>query len=149
MQQFSQAAVNSMGENNPGFGNFMNSFMPNNSGNSGQQSNMGQSQTMGPPPNMGPPPPAVNTQSQKTQRYAPPSNRPDLTASKTQAGISIQEKFSSLDADTQIRTPAPPKRAEMKGPGDISQLLSGLKTKQVNIPASNMSNEKDPSNAAK
>ena len=33
----------------------------------------------------------------------------------------------------------------MKGPGDISQLLSGLKTKQVNIPASNMANEKDPS----
>ena len=33
----------------------------------------------------------------------------------------------------------------MKGPGDISQLLSGLKTKQVNIPASNMASEKDPS----
>ena len=51
-----------------------------------------------PPPNMGPPPPAVNTQANRTQRYAPPANRPDLTASRTQAGISIQEKFTPLDA---------------------------------------------------
>lgn len=133
MQQFTQAAVSSMGESSPGLGNFMNSFMP------------GSASGPAPPPNMGPPPPAVNTQANKTQRYAPPANRPDLTASRTQAGISIEEKFTSLDADTQIKTPAPAKRPEMKGPGDISQLLSGLKTKQVNIPASNMSNEKDPS----
>ena len=111
----------------------MNSFMPGSAGGAA------------PPPNMGPPPAAVNTQANKTQRYAPPVNRPDLTASKTQAGISIEERFSSLDDDIQIRTPAPPKRPEMKGPSDISQLLSGLKTKQVNIPASNMANEKDPS----
>ena len=133
MQQFTQAAVSSMGESSPGLGNFMNSFMPGSAGGPA------------PPPNMGPPPPAVNTQANKTQRYAPPANRPDLTASRTQAGISIEEKFTSLDADTQIKTPAPAKRPEMKGPGDISQLLSGLKTKQVNIPASNMANEKDPS----
>jgi hypothetical protein len=133
MQQFTQAAVSSMGESSPGLGNFMNSFMP------------GSASGPAPPPNMGPPPPAVNTQANKTQRYAPPANRPDLTASRTQAGISIEEKFTSLDADTQIKTPAPAKRPEMKGPGDISQLLSGLKTKQVNIPASNMANEKDPS----
>ena len=132
MQQFTQAAVNSMGESNPGFGNFMNSFMPGSAG------------ATAPPPNMGPPPPAVNTQAQKTQRYVPPTNRPDLTASKTQAGISIEEKFSPFNTNQQIRTPAP-KRQEMKGPSDISQLLSGLKTKQVNIPASNMANEKDPS----
>jgi hypothetical protein len=133
MQQFTQAAVSSMGESSPGLGNFMNSFMPGSAGGPA------------PPPNMGPPPPAVNTQANKTQRYAPPANRPDLTASRTQPGISIEEKFTSLDADTQIKTPAPAKRPEMKGPGDISQLLSGLKTKQVNIPASNMANEKDPS----
>lgn len=133
MQQFTQAAVSSMGESSPGLGNFMNSFMP------------GSASGPAPPPNMGPPPPAVNTQANKTQRYAPPANRPDLTASRRQAGISIEDKFTSLDADTQIKTPAPAKRPEMKGPGDISQLLSGLKTKQVNIPASNMANEKDPS----
>lgn len=133
MQQFSQAAVNSMGESNPGFGNFMNGFIPDNAG------------RPPPPPNMGPPPSAVNTQTNKTQRYGLPANRPDLTASKIQAGISIQEKFTTLNTDTHIKTPAPPKRPEMKGPGDISNLLSGLKTKQVNIPASNIANERDPS----
>jgi hypothetical protein len=133
MQQFTQAAVNSMGESSPGFGNFMNSFMPDNAG------------RPPPTPNMGPPPPAVNTQAVKTQRYAPPTNRPDLTASKIQAGISIEEKFAPLEDITPIRTPVPPKRQEMKGPGDISQLLSGLKTKQVNVAASNIANEKDPS----
>jgi len=129
MQQFTSAAVNSMGENNPGFGNFMNNFVPGNNA--------------PPPPNMGPPPSAVNTQTAKSQRYAPPPNRPDLTASRTQAGISIEEKFSPLDNQQHIKTPAP-SRPEMKGPGDISQLLSGLKTKQVNIPAA-PSKEKDPS----
>ena len=44
MQQFTQAAVNTMGESNPGFGNFMNSFMPGSAGGAA------------PPPNMGPPP---------------------------------------------------------------------------------------------
>jgi hypothetical protein len=131
MQQFSQAAVNSMGESNPGFGNFMNNFTP------------GNSAPPPPPPNMGPPPSAINTQTMKSQRYAPPPNRPDLTASRTQAGISIEEKFSPLDNPQHIKTPAPA-RPEMKGPGDISQLLSGLKTKQVNIPAAT-SKEKDPS----
>ena len=143
MQQFTQAAANSMGESNPGFGNFMNSFMPGSSGNPP------------PVPNMGPPPPSVNTQANKSQRYAPPTNRPDLTASRTQEGISIQEKFAPLEQARQsINTPGtelPPqsKRPEMKGPGDISQLLSGLKTKQVNIPSSssnvNLTAEKNPS----
>ena len=61
MQQFTQAAVNSMGDTNPGFGNFMNNFMPGSNG------------TPAPPPNMGAPPPSVNTQANKTQRYAPPT----------------------------------------------------------------------------
>ena len=125
MQQFTQAAVSSMGESNPGFGNFMGNFMPN-------------TNNMAPPPqNMGSPPPAVNTQTQKTQRYAPPMNRPDLTASRVQEGISIEQSFASVDKPTQsINTP---------GTSDISSLLSGLKTKPVNIPMSNIANEKNPS----
>ena len=125
MQQFSQAAVNSMGDNNPGFGNFMNNFMPGNNNS--------------PPPNIGPPPPPVETQTIKSQRYNVPKNRPDLSSAKTSNGITIEETFSPLDGQ-QIKTPAPV-RPEMKGPSDISQLLSGLKSKQVNIPTG----EKDPS----
>ena len=129
MQQFSQAAVNSMGESNPGFGNFMNNFVPGNNAPA--------------PPNMGAPPPPMETQSTKSQRYAPPTNRPDLTSSRTQSGISIEELGSSFDNPQHIKTPAPQKRPEMKGPSDISQILSGLKTKQVNVPA--QTEERDPS----
>ena len=121
MQQFSQAAVNSMSDNNPGFGNFMNNFMPGNLGNSGA-----------PPPvsNVGPPPPSINTQNTKSERFAPPQNRPDLMASRTNAGISIEEKFSNINDNNSIRT-APQKsvRPEMRGPSDINDLLSGLKPK--------------------
>lgn len=130
MQQFTQAAVNSMGDSNPGFGSFMNNFVPGNNA--------------PPPPNMGTPPPPMETQTTKSQRYAPPQNRPDLAASKSQGGISIEERFAPLDEPQHIKTPAPSKRPEMKGPSDISQLLSGLKSKQVNIPAGD-SNERDPS----
>ena len=121
MQQFSQAAVNSMSDNNPGFGNFMNNFMPGNLGSSGA-----------PPPvsNIGPPPPSINTQSNKSERFAAPQNRPDLMASRTNAGISIEEKFSNLNDNNSIKT-APQKslRPEMRGPSDINDLLSGLKPK--------------------
>ena len=137
MQQFTQAAVNSMGESRPGFGNFMNNFMP------GSNSN---DNNAGPPPqNMGAPPPAVNTQAQRTQRYAPPQNRPDLTASRIQEGISIEEQFGTVDKPSQMNLYGNSKRPEMKGPSDISQLLSGLKTKPVNIQMSNILNERDPS----
>lgn len=122
MQQFSQAAVNSMGNNNPGFGNFMNNFMPSNT----SDSNM-------PPPNMGSPPPPVNINSVKTDRYQTPTNRPDLTAAHRQGGISIEEKFAPIDKQPIRQT----KRPEMKGPENISNILSGLKTKSVNVPVEN------------
>jgi len=138
MQQFSQAAVNSMGDSNPGFGNFMNSFMP-----SGGNEN---SQSRPPaPPNMGPPPPSVNTQANKSERYAPPYNRPDLMSSRTQQGISVEEKFSNLDDKSKILSegsrPETTKRPEMKGPENISNILSGLKTKNVNIPVTDTTKE--------
>jgi len=138
MQQFTQAAVNTMGENNPGFGNFMNNFVP------------GSSNNMAPPepPNMGQPPPSVNTQVHKSQRYEPPHNRPDLMSARIQEGISVQEKFTSLDnASDHIETPGTyqqSKRPEMKGPSDLTNILSGLKTKQLNVPAKPPS-EKNPS----
>ena len=138
MQQFTQAAVNSMGDTNPGFGNFMNNFMP------GSENNMSPPE----PTNIGPPPPSVNTQINKSQRYEPPNNRPDLTASRIQEGISIQEKFTTLDkASESINTHGSynqSMRQEMKGPGDLTNILSGLKTKQVNVPTKPPS-EKNPS----
>jgi hypothetical protein len=127
MQQFTQAAVNNMGESNPGFGNFMNNFMP------GSANNM----TPPEPTNMGHPPPPVDTQVNKSQRYEPPKNRPDLMASRTQEGISIQEKFASVNKQEPINPPQANRssnRQEMKGPSDLTNILSGLKTKEVNVP---------------
>jgi hypothetical protein len=124
MQQFTNAAVNQMGQNNPGFSNFMSNFAP--------------SQKEVKPTNIGPPPEPINAN--KSERFAPPSNRPDLTASR--GGNSIGEKFSPVNGPGPIKTPA--QRREMKGPSDISQLLSGLKTKDVNIPTGKKE-EKNPS----
>ena len=117
MQQFTQAAVNSMGDSNPGFGNFMNDFM-------------GDRPT--PTPNVapGPPPTPMPTASLRSQRSRAPVNRPDISAAND--GISITEKYENLG-------PSPPERSsktqrpEMKGPSNISDLLTGLKTKTIDV----------------
>ena len=121
MQQFTQAAVSSMGESNPGFGNFMNNFIPGSP----------QDSRAPPAPNLGSPPPAVNTQAQRSERYGQPTNRPDLMAAHTQEGISIEEKYSDIKK-SEVKS----KRPEMQGPENIGNILSGLKTRQVNIPTS-------------
>ena len=151
MQQFTQAAVNTMGENNPGFGGFMNEFMHDNRG--------------APPPNAtmsGPPPPPMKTQQNRSERAFPPTNRPDLTGARD-PGISIFNQEESVgpqkleqstprDAPNKSMptrdTPQQPSvldsfasksdtnipvRAEMQGPSDISDLLSGLKGRNIDI----------------
>tara|TARA_B110000046_G_C13020177_1_gene410719 strand:+ start:1555 stop:2910 length:1356 start_codon:yes stop_codon:yes gene_type:complete len=87
--QFTQAAAQSMGEQNPGFGNFMGSMMP----------------------NMQQPPP----QNQPTY-----DNRPDINEARG--------------------SPQKSKR-EMKGPSDIDEILSGIKTKSKNINITNREND--------
>ena len=125
MQQFTNAAVNQMGESNPGFGNFMSNFAP------------GQKNVK--PTNMGPPPPPVNANN--SERFAPPSNRPDLNSAK---GATVGQNYSPVNGPEPIKTPAPA-RKEMKGPQDISQLLSGLKTKDINLPVNEKSEKKSSS----
>jgi len=111
MQQFTSAAVNSMQNTNPGFSGFMGNFMPGAS-------------------NDRPPPPAMQTQTNRSQneRTAPPSNRPDLMRARNNDGINIQEQFGRADGNDRSTRP------EMKGPTDINDLLSGLKTMSVNLP---------------
>ena len=121
MQQFTSAAVNSMGDTNPGLSGFMGNFMPGASNNH-------------------PPPPPAKTQTPKSQssRTAVPENRPDLARarnSNNNDGISIQEQFGMVDNKEQSSRDMS-SRPEMKGPSDISNLLSGLKTKTVTIPSS-------------
>lgn len=134
MQQFTQAAVNSMGETNPGFSGFMNNFVP------GNDRGM-------PMPNMasGPPPSAMPTQNLRSQRSNVPTNRPDMSRARgDDEGVSIQEQFESVGPQAPERSgrgSAPSQRPEMKGPSDISDLLSGLKTKSINIQQPNDAKE--------
>jgi hypothetical protein len=119
MQQFTQAAVNQMGDQQPGFGNFMSDMMNQNSA---------RSQPPAPPPSMsqGPPP-----QPMKTRNPTRMDNfsRPDIGfgRGRPEEGINLNNAFE--DPTKPERSPRKP-RPEMKGPSsDIDQLLSGLKTK--------------------
>ena len=87
MQHFTQAAVNTMGETNPGFSGFMNEYMDNNN-----NSRM-------------------------------PQSRPDLN-----------QTFSKQTQQNDRNKSQPPReRAEMGGPSDLGDILSGLKTKSVDV----------------
>ncbi len=138
MQQFTNAAVNSMSDTNPGFSGFMNNFM-------GDKSD--------PPPNVapGPPPAPMRTQNSRSERnVAPPSNRPDMVSARINEGIDIQDIHESVGPQAPVRSsknmPRPANnnvrdyqeeqsqtRPEMHGPSDISDLLSGLKSKNIDI----------------
>lgn len=121
MNQFTQAAVNSMSNTNPGFGGFVNSFMGsgggNNGGNSGGNSNFPRSSQQPPPP--------VATQS--VYRPTSSSNRPDISSARGD-GIDIQDTYGKAGgADRTL------KRPEMKGPRDINDIISNMKTKSITI----------------
>jgi Family of unknown function (DUF5767) len=126
MRQFQTAAVNSMSQQSPGFSGFMNNMM-----NPEPQVSMS-----------GPPPPPMATQGLNAPASRPGNNnsfnmgRNNFNPNQGQAdGINIRENFSSpSDGDRSSRRgPGPGPRAEMKGPSDISDILSGLKTKTINI----------------
>jgi hypothetical protein len=127
MRSFQNAAVNSMAQTSPGFSGFMTNLM---------NPEPSVSQGMGPPPPLatqGPnavPPPSGRP---GNNNYA---NRPDLNFSRsnfTDDGISLRENFERPDVQERTsRRPQAP-RPEMKGPSDISDILSGLKTKTINI----------------
>jgi hypothetical protein len=125
MRQFQSAAVNSMGQSNPGFSGFMSGIM-----NPEPEVPMGR----GPPPPMQTqspfaPPPSVSRGGNNS--YAP---RPNFSSNgvRMDDGINIQENFSRPD-EAERSSRRPPSRPEMKGPSDISEILSGLKTKTINI----------------
>jgi len=126
MKQFQTAAVNSMGQTNPGFSGFMNGIM----NPEAQTSSLNMS---------GPPPPPMSTQYQD-----PISNRNGNNNSSSKGrpfyspnvddGINIRENYSNpYESEKSMRSSSSSTRPEMKGPSDISDILSGLKTKTINI----------------
>jgi hypothetical protein len=117
MQQFTQAAVNSMGNQSPGFGNFMGDMM-------GQQQN----RPMPPnPTSYGPPPEPMATQG---PNIVPPPRRggnvpirPDIEKSRVE----------ELDVEEPPKKTVRSTRPEMKAPSDISGILSNIKSKNIDI----------------
>ena len=110
MHQFTQAAANSMRQDNPGFGNFMSGMM-----------------SGGPPMRGGPQqrPPMRNPRA--------PANRPDIGMSRGaphfKDAVNMENAFGHAPPQRSQRS----KRAEMKGPDNIGDILSNLKTKKINI----------------
>ena len=132
MRQFQNAAVGSMASSNPGFSGFMSNIM-----NPQVEPQV--------PPGRGPPPPMA------TQGLNPPPNRagnnlgqnqmgmgrPDISMARGGVfndGISIKESNLGVPG---FEPPQPAqkssRRPDMKGPSDISDILSGLKTKTIDI----------------
>tara|TARA_B100000886_G_scaffold339813_1_gene306483 strand:- start:3068 stop:4441 length:1374 start_codon:yes stop_codon:yes gene_type:complete len=116
MEQFTRAAVDKMGDDNPGLSGFMNNIM----------------QPDVPTPSGPPPPPPVRTKG----AYAEPppqresSGRPDIDFGRglDSDGITINESFSLSD-EKEVQQKS--KRVEMEGPTEINELLSGLKSKSI------------------
>ena len=145
MRQFQSAAVNSMAGSNPGFAGFMGGLM--NPAGAYQEPQVPQGR--GPPPAMatqGPngmqPPPnrAGNNIGGMNAGRADVSMARGAFAQGTTAfaddGISIKEKNNQWNLGG-FEPPQPAqkssRRPDMKGPSDISDILSGLKTKTIEI----------------
>jgi hypothetical protein len=127
MKMFTNATVSSMSEQSPSFEFAQNLMQDHNNRPTG------------------PPPPAPV----KTQTQPPPqrpgmtfteaqSNRPDIDASRgtmfREQGVNVTNNFQGIN-DPPKRMETPTQRPEMKGPQstDIDNILSGLKTRTINI----------------
>lgn len=124
MRSFQNAAVNSMAQTSPGFSGFMSNMMnpepqvPRGNGPPAPLATQGPNSV--PPPNGRP----------GNNNYA---NRPDLSMGRNNFvddGINLRENFGSTSDQDRSRRQS---RPEMKGPSDITDILSGLKTKTINI----------------
>ena len=131
MKAFTNATVNSMSQQSPGFA-FANNLM--------------QEQSSRP---RGPPPPApVETKSMPAPQRPSmqfTSNRPDINAGRgamfREEGVELNNHFVDLNREEST----PQSRPEMRGPQntDIDNILAGLKTRTVNIHESAPTQEDD------
>jgi len=124
MRSFQSAAVNTMGQTNPGLSGFMSNMM-----------NSERSNTFdGPPPPMatqGPNAPIPTLNRPGNNNSSAYMNRPSYNVDD---GINLRENSDKINMND--KSSRRPTRSEMKGPSDIGDILSGLKTKNINIQSS-------------
>ena len=120
-KQFTQAAVNTMGAQNPGFGGFMNNFMPGAHGGGGQSH------------------PTSNSNNVTDSRSFTKDRRPfeeqaeQNNVNKREFNYGGGEKPVSGETRQEKSNKSSAPRPEMKGPSDINDLLSGLKIKKPDV----------------
>jgi hypothetical protein len=125
MQQFNQAAVDSLGKTSPGLSGFMNNVM---------------SSSDPAPINTGPPPAPMETQG---NRAMPPpnrpgfiekrvfaSNRPDMNAAR---GENLDETFEEINKPHRSSVNSRPEMKTPSSTNDVENILSNLKTKTVSM----------------
>jgi hypothetical protein len=127
MRSFQNAAVNSMANTNPGFSGFMSNLM-----NPEPQVPQGR----------GPPPPMAT---QGPNSVPPPNHRPGNNNFAMNMGRSNFVDDGIQFRETSRRQTASSGRPEMKGPSDLSDILSGLKTKTINIQEQNQTQSNNDS----
>jgi hypothetical protein len=130
-KQFTQAAVNTMGAQNPGFGGFMNNFMPGTQGQNGGGGQGGQGRGMQGQQ-------TTNQNNSSDSRSFTNDRRPfeesvDAPMYKRESNSGGGEKTPNMSSrpEKSIKVSAP--RPEMKGPSDINDLLAGLKIKKPEV----------------
>jgi len=153
MRQFQTAAVNSMTDKSPNFAGFMGNMMGGGGGGGG--AGAGGMGLGGGLDGFGPPPPPMATQGPGAP--PPPANRggnnpfgssilqPPMSMSMGRSSSMYPSTSNSNDLSN-VPPPisnrrgtvgassgAPSSRPEMKGPSDISDILSGLKTRTIDI----------------
>ncbi len=128
MKMFTNATVNSMAQQSPGFAFANNLVNPEPSGMSG------------PPPKSIDPRTAAAPQRPGMVFTDQPTSRPDINAGRgvmfSETGIDLNNKFENVNGRPPIRNDPRnefSQRQEMSGPKNIDSILSGLKPKTVNI----------------
>jgi len=135
MRMFTNATVNSMSQQSPGFA-FANNLV--------NEQSQGPTRNMGPPPapqdpkTVPPPPRPGQTPNLSQMQFQERPGRPDITMARgamfREQGVDVNQSYDTINSQ-QTQSTSQYQRPEMRGPQntDIDNILSGLKTKTVDI----------------
>jgi hypothetical protein len=133
MRAFQAATLNTMSQTKPGFTGFMNNV----SAARGVGGDIG-------PNGMGPPPPMATQSSKFNNDFNEPPSYNGMKNNFIDTRPNFQDPNYSRQTRPNMNAPIDSnERPDMKGPSDITDILSGLKTKKINIQQSNYNKYND------